>query len=72
MLKYKRISKGSGWMRYEYYPEGDTSAPGLVEFMDGSPPKLLNESERDIKMFYAIHALYGIDTEKESGTVAWY
>lgn len=72
MITYKRISNENGLMRYEYYPNGDTSAPGVVEFKDGKNPKMIQESKADIKMYFAIHALNGIDTSKESGTVAWH
>lgn len=72
MLKYKRISAKAGVMRYEFYPDGNTNAPGVVEFEHGKDPKLVSQSDADVKMYYAIHALHGIDTTKESGTVAWY
>lgn len=72
MLTYKRIFNENGIMRYEFYPEGDTSVAGIVEFDRAGEPKLLQDSPRDVKGYFATHALYGIDTSKESGTVAWY
>ena len=72
MLKYKRVSSSKGTFRYEYYPEGDITKPGIVEFQEGARPKLLKESEKDVKGYYAVHALRGIDVDKESGTVAWH
>ena len=72
MLKYKRISSLEGTIRYEYYPEGDVTKPGIVEFKQGTQPKLVKESENDVKRYYAMHALRGIDISKKSGTVAWY
>lgn len=71
MIKYKRISNINGRLQYEYYPNGDVSAPGIVEFVKGKEPKLIRESENDVKMYFAIHALNGIDITKEVGTVAW-
>ncbi len=72
MLKYKRISNENGIKRYEFYPEGDVSAAGVVEFNNEGEPKLIKNSKMDVKGYFASHALYGIDTEKETGTVAWY
>ena len=72
MLKYKRISEKDGVMRYEFYPDGNTAAPGVVEFEPGKDPKLIQHSVDDVKMYFAIHALNDIDTTKESGTIAWH
>lgn len=71
MITYKRISNVNGRLQYEYYPNGDLSAPGIVEFVKGERPKLIHESSKDVKMYFAIHALNGIDTTKETGTIAW-
>ena len=71
MLTFKRISEENGVLIYEFYPNGDTSVPGIVEFKKGEKPRLIQDSEIDVKMYYAIHALWGIDITKESGTVAW-
>ena len=71
MLEYKRILDENGLMRYEYYPNGDVNASGVVEFKNGEPVRVVQESSLDVKMYYAIHALHGIDTTKEYGTVAW-
>ena len=73
MITYKRImAKDNGMMQYAFYPEGDLSVPGIVEFAPGKHPKIINESANDVKRYYALHAMTGIDTAKESGTVAWY
>lgn len=72
MLKYKRISNENGIMRYEFYPEGDITATGVVEFSSEGEPKLIKDSPKDVKGYFSTHALYGIDTSKENGTVAWY
>ena len=72
MLKYKRVSSPKGTVRYEYYPEGETEKPGIIEFKEGANPKIVQESENDVKGYYAVHAIRGIDINKERGTVAWY
>lgn len=63
--------KENGMMRYEYYPDGDLNAPGVVEFNPNEKPKIIKDSDIDVKRYYAIHAMNNIDTTKESGTVAW-
>jgi hypothetical protein len=72
MLTFKRIFNENGIMRYEFYPSGDLTAPGVVEFNRAGEPKLIQDSLKDVKGYFATHALYHIDTSKESGTVAWY
>lgn len=72
MLTYKRILNENGIMQYEFYPSGDLTVPGIVEFSSEGEPKLLQDSPKDVKGYFATHALYGIDTSMESGTVAWY
>ena len=72
MLKYKRISNINGVARYEYYPDGDTTSPGIIEFENDDQPKLIQESKKDVKMYFALHAMNDIDVSKESGTIAWY
>ena len=72
MLTYKRIFNENGIMRYEFYPEGDVSAAGVVEFNSEGEPKLIKGSPKDVKGYFSTHALYDIDTSKESGTVAWH
>lgn len=72
MLEYKRISHENGIMQYEFYPSGDLTKPGIVEFNSDGKSKLIKDSPKDVKGYFATHALNGIDTSKESGTVAWY
>jgi len=72
MLKYKRLYEKKGAIGYGFYPEGNISAEGIIEFKNGEKPKIVKPSPEDVKMFYAIHAMYGIDITKESGTIAWY
>ncbi len=72
MLTYKKVFEETGRIRFEFYPNGDESAPGIVEFEEGLPPKIIRHAEKDEKMYFGIHALAGIDPTKESGTVAWY
>ena len=72
MLTFKRIFHENGTMRYEFYPEGDVLAAGIVEFSAQGEGKIIKESLRDFHGRYAHHALYHIDTDREIGTVAWY
>ena len=72
MLKFKRIFNENGIMRYEFYPEGDFFAAGIVEFSAQGERKIIKKSPTDVHGRYALHALYHIDTSKEIGTVAWY
>lgn len=72
MLKFKRIKEERGFLLYEYYPEGNYDAPGIVRLYHDGNAEMIQESEDDIKMFYGSHALWGIDRSKEIGTVAWY
>lgn len=72
MIIYKLILEDNNVKRYEYYPEGDVSAAGVIEFKNGEGAKLISPSPNDVKMYYAVHALTGIDTTKETGTIAWY
>ena len=72
MLKYKRIFNENGIMRYEFYPDGDVLAAGIVEFTVQGERRIVKESPRDFNGRYALHALYHIDTDREIGTVAWY
>lgn len=46
--------------------------PGVIRFSEHGEPQLISDSIGDIKRYYAMHALYGIDKTKESGPVAWY
>ncbi len=34
MVTYKRIMQNDDVTIYEYYPEGDTSEPGVIEFVN--------------------------------------
>ena len=59
-------------VKYEFYPEGDFFAAGIVEFSAQGERKIIKESPKDVHGRYALHALYHIDTSREIGTVAWY
>lgn len=72
MLTYKKISENNGVKRYEYYPSGNTEKPGVVEYDKNGNASLIKVSEADVKMYFALHALNGIDTTKNDGTVAWH
>ena len=72
MLKYRLESYDEGVRIYFYYPEGKMSVPGKVAIYDNGDKKILQSSKVDMKKIYAYHALSGIDTARNSGTVAWY
>jgi len=72
MLTYKLIFQENGVLWYAFYPEGDETAAGIVEFVNGEPTRIVQESKNDFGHRYAYHAYYGIDLTRETGTIAWY
>ncbi len=72
MLTYILDKIENGIYYFLFYPEGNKAAPGRVAFYEDGTSDVLEESQDDFKHIYAGHALNGIDTEKTSGTVAWY
>lgn len=72
MLKYKLEKTEVEGKTYIYFPEGNEDAPGIVFLGEDGKNKVLEESARDFKQMYAMHALSGIDKSKEDGVVAWY
>ncbi|MDD3186606.1 MAG: hypothetical protein PHT76_15050 [Anaerostipes sp.] len=71
MLTYKRICQKNNELTYEFYPDGNLKAPGVVVFYLDGTKEILKDSEDDVKGYYSGHALNGIDITKENGTVAW-
>ncbi len=72
MLTYKLKEIKDHVKYYEYYPEGDKSECGIIAFdLDGGID-IIQDSKVDVKRYYAIHAVDGIDTSEDSGMVAWY
>lgn len=72
MLVYELAEDKNGTRTYHYYPNGDRTIPGTVEFRPGTDPKLIRKSDIESKLIFGIHALNGIDPTKEKGTIAWY
>lgn len=72
MLTFKRIKEEKDAFIYEYYPEGNTDAPGIVRLYHNGDAEMVKMSDDDFKMFYGGHALWHIDKTKTSGTIAWY
>ncbi|MCI8632510.1 MAG: hypothetical protein HFE64_03375 [Lachnospiraceae bacterium] len=72
MLKYKLLEKVGKEFIYAYYPEGKETSAGIVGISESGNKRLISESEADFGGRYAYHAMSGINTDKESGTVAWY
>lgn len=72
MLKYRFLNNINGESVYAYYPEGNENAPGKVAILGNKQGRVIEESKDDFSKYYAYHAIYGIDTTRETGTVAWY
>lgn len=71
MLTYRLVKDSSTKKIYEYYPEGNTDCPGRVVFFNDGRKEVISDSDEDFQGYYRGHALYGIDIESKSGTVAW-
>lgn len=72
MLKYKLEKEENGKKIYLYFPEGNENAPGRISLNHNGTREILEDSSKDFKRIYAMHALSGIDINKKEGTVAWY
>lgn len=72
MITFKRIREESDSFIYEYYPNGNLDAPGIVKLYHNGDAEMMQESKEDFKLFYGTHALWNIDKTKTTGTVAWY
>ena len=72
MLTYKFLNKIDGEFVFAYYPNGNQNAPGKVAISSNGKGQVIEESKEDFGKRYAYHAIRGIDTTQESGTVAWY
>lgn len=70
MLTYQLISNIDGYLTYEFYPNGDKSKYGVIEFAPNGDWKLIKRPD-DNTFCYIAHATR-INTKKESGTVAWF
>ena len=72
MLTFKLIERLKNARIYEYYPENNLNAPGVVKLFDNGEAEMIRESKDDFKMIYGGHALRHIDRTKATGTIAWY
>ena len=72
MLTYRLIDDNDGKFIYEYYPDGDENAAGVISFDKSGNPIKVVDSVADVKRYYAGHACRGISIGKENGVVAWY
>ena len=72
MLKFLLIERTENEFIYVYYPEGNEQAPGIVAITGNKKGRIITQSVDDAGQRYAFHAIFGIDTTKESGIVAWY
>ena len=71
MLIYKLKEIKDDLRYYTYKPDVDETAFGIVAFhLDGSA-EIIQDSKVDVKRYYAMHAISGINTSKDSGIVAW-
>ena len=71
MLTYRLLKEEDGAKFYTFKPEG-TKRPGVVAFYENGDREVLRESPDDEIGWYKGHALWGIDINTDSGTVAWY
>lgn len=73
MLRFVLESFDAETGRYVYifYPEGN-QRPGRVAHLPNGEREIIEQSPDDFKGFYLTHALWGIKTGQEKGTVAWY
>ena len=72
MLRYEFIRKVDKGYEYNYFPEGNKNAPGVVFIESKGKGHIIEESSEDFGERYAFHAIRGIDLSKNSGIVAWY
>lgn len=70
MLKYKLLETRDDSYLYEYYPEGNMNASGIVSV--GDDTHVVKISPEDKYGYYANMALQNIVKGNGSGTVAWY
>ena len=70
MITYRLIKRLLDRVIYEYYPDGDESAPGVVEFCADGTRRVLTSSSKDFKNIFGGQALARINTSMDSGTIA--
>lgn len=79
MLEFKLIHENASVVEYEYYPEGDKKAKGIVSFSknDGKPAIIELSPSDDTKMyagmlFKRLRQFREMNAYKAQGTVIWY
>ncbi len=70
MLTYELIERTDECAIYRFFPEGKEE-PGEVKIYKDGRRELLKDAPCDVGMYYAIHALHHINTEKYSGWAQW-
>lgn len=69
MFRYKRIYHDEHIDRFEYYPEGNTDDPGIIEYVDGELSQIIPAKCDPVGCYF--EQAWNIDRTKESGIVAW-
>lgn len=79
MVRIKLVILSDEYAEYEYYPEGNMEAPGIVRLNRKDNQRVfVQESAEDYGRLYAAHALRRIEDYaqksdfKETDMVAWY
>ncbi len=70
MLTYELIERTNEYVVYRFFPEGKKE-PGEVKIYTDGRRELIKASPFDVESYFAIHALYEINTSKESGWLHW-
>ena len=71
MLTYALKKIENGARIYEFFPQGE-KRPGVIAFYDNGEREVIKESPDDSIGWHKGHALWGIDTSLNNGTIAWY
>lgn len=79
VLEFKLVGENASAVEYEYYPEGDKKAKGLVSFSkkDGRPVIIELSPSDDMKMyagmlFKRLRQFHETNAYKAQGKVIWY
>ena len=75
MLIYELIERKNNTSIYKYYPEGNTSYPGVVSVTQNGSDisgEIIELSPIDEFKTYAYQAIYGKKYVESKGTIAWY
>ena len=70
MLLYYILERTKEYAKYKFVPDGNLRE-GVVLFYSDGRKEVEQDSPDDVKRYYAIHALNGINTDLDKGTVAW-